>query len=212
MFKGIYTLIGGTALALQINKRNSEDLDFCKWSTNLRKDKPTIDWPKIEKELATIGSIDVRDVLDFYHVNFIVSGVKVSFIAKQENLSPVKKPVKILNNIIASDINSLGVMKVEVILRRREFRDYYDIYSILKEGHSLKELISGASNYSNHRLKSKDALNFLSNGKNFRLDSNFKLLNPVYKIDNQGIEDFIKAAIIKEYPIENTPNNIPFKK
>ena len=38
-----YTLIGGTALSLQINKRLSEDLDFCKWSTNLKKDKPTVD-------------------------------------------------------------------------------------------------------------------------------------------------------------------------
>ena len=38
-----YTLIGGTALALQINKRKSDDLDFCKWSASLRNDKPTVD-------------------------------------------------------------------------------------------------------------------------------------------------------------------------
>ena len=206
-----YTLIGGTALSLQINKRKSEDMDFCKWSTHLRNDKPTVDWPEIEKELSAIGAIDVRDVLGFDHVNFVVSGVKISFIAKQENLSPVKVPVKILNNIIAADIAALGVMKVEVILRRSEFRDYYDIYSILKEGFSLNELVTGASNYSNHRLKVKDALNFLSDGKKFRLDNNFNLLIPYYKIDNHGIEDFIKVAIKKEYPIEHTTNNKPFK-
>ena len=40
-----YTLIGGTALSTQIGKRLSEDLDFCKWSTNLKTDKPTVDWP-----------------------------------------------------------------------------------------------------------------------------------------------------------------------
>ena len=40
-----YTLIGGSALSLQIGKRLSEDLDFCKWSINLKTDKPTIDWP-----------------------------------------------------------------------------------------------------------------------------------------------------------------------
>ena len=33
-----FLLIGGTALSLQIAKRQSEDLDFCKWSTNLKKD------------------------------------------------------------------------------------------------------------------------------------------------------------------------------
>jgi hypothetical protein len=29
-----YTLIGGTALSLQIANRLSEDLDFCKWSVD----------------------------------------------------------------------------------------------------------------------------------------------------------------------------------
>jgi hypothetical protein len=196
-----YTLIGGTALSLQINKRLSEDLDFCKWSVNLKKDKPTVDWPKIEKELATVGTIDSRDVLGFDQVNFVVSGVKVSFITKQDNLSPVKHPVKILQNIIAADIDALGAMKVEVILRRSEFRDYYDIYSILKEGRLLKELVTGASKYSNHLLKSRDALIFLSDGRKFRMNSTFHLLKPFYKIDNLGIEDYIKDAIKKEYPL-----------
>ena len=194
-----YTLIGGTALSLQINKRLSEDLDFCRWTINIKKDKPTVDWPRIEKELTSIGTIDTLDVLGFDQVNFIVSGVKLSFITKQENLSPVKNPVKILNNLIAADIDALGMMKVELILRRSEFRDYYDIYSILKEGRSLKEIVSGASSYSNHRLKSRDALNFLSNGKKYKIKSNFQLLKPVYQIDSQGIEDYIKAIIKKEY-------------
>lgn len=38
-----YTLIGGTALALQIGKRLSEDLDFCKWTSNIKKEKPVVD-------------------------------------------------------------------------------------------------------------------------------------------------------------------------
>jgi hypothetical protein len=129
-----YTLIGGTALSLQLGMRESEDLDFCIWSKNLRIDKPTVDWPFIEKELGTIGAIAVRDVLGFDQVNFVVDGVKISFIAKQRNPSPVKSPVTILNNVIAADIISIGAMKVELILRRSDFRDYYDIYSILSMG------------------------------------------------------------------------------
>lgn len=49
-----YTLIGGTAISLQIVKRLSEDLDFCKWSTNHKTDKPTVDWPQIKKELDSL--------------------------------------------------------------------------------------------------------------------------------------------------------------
>lgn len=108
-----YTLIGGTAISLQIGKRLSEDLDFCRWSTNLKKDKPTVDWPQIKKELETIGKIDKLDVLGFDQVNFVVNNIKISFFTKQENLSPVKNLVPVLNNVKAADLDSLGSMKVE---------------------------------------------------------------------------------------------------
>ncbi len=196
-----YLLIGGTALAMQIHKRKSEDLDFCKWSQNLKRDKPTVDWPQIEKELKAVGKIDSRDILGFDQVNFVVNSVKISFITKQKNLSPVKNPVNILNNIRAADLTSIGAMKVELILRRSEFRDYYDIYSILREGISLRELVSAASKYSNHLLKTRDALSFLSNGNNYKKNKNFDLLEPVYDIDHNGIEEYIKFEISKEYSI-----------
>jgi len=194
-----YVLVGGTALSVQINKRKSEDLDFCIWSKKLRKDKPTVNWPVIERELETVGNIESRDILGFDQVNFVVKGVRITFVAKQENLSPVKNPVAILNNIFAADIYAIGAMKTELILRRSEFRDYYDIYSILKEGVPLKDIVSGAVKYSNHRLKTRDALAFLSNGSNFRPDKGFALLEPVYDIDHKGIEEYIKTLIRKEY-------------
>jgi hypothetical protein len=194
-----YTLIGGTAISLQIGKRLSEDLDFCKWSTNLKKDKPTVDWPQIKKELETIGKIEKLDILGFDQVNFVVANVKISFIAKQENLSPVNEPVPILNNIKAADLDSLGTMKVELVLRRSNFKDYYDIYSLLKEGLSLKTIVEGAAIYSNHTLKTRDALSFLSNGSNYKKGKDFELLNPVYDITNHAIEDLIRSIIKKEY-------------
>jgi len=196
-----YTLIGGTALSMQIGKRLSEDLDFCKWSVNLKTDIPTVDWPVIEKDLKTVGNIDSRNILGFDQVNFIVSGVKISFLTKQENLSPVKQTVPILNNIKAADLDSLGIMKVEVMLRRSEWRDYYDIYSLLKEGNSLKDMIDGAGIYSNHMLKSRDALNFLSNSNNYKKEKDFNLLKPAYTIESRDIEELIKSIIKKEYII-----------
>jgi hypothetical protein len=196
-----YTLVGGTALSIQIGKRLSGDLDFCKWSTNLKTDKPIVDWPTIERELKTLGNIDSRDILGFDQVNFIVNGVKISFLAKQENFSPVKNTVPILNNIKVADLDSLAVMKVEVMLRRSEWRDYYDIYSLLKEGISLKAMIDGAGIYSNHRLKSRDALNFLSNSDNYKNENDFHLLKPAYNIKGKAIEEFIKSIIKKEYII-----------
>jgi len=196
-----YTLIGGTAISLQIGKRLSEDLDFCKWSTNLKKDKPTVDLPQIQKELETVGKIDKSDVLGFDQVNFVVNNVKLSFLTKQENLSPVKTHVPILNNIKAADLDSLGSMKVELVLRRSNFRDYYDIYSLLKEGLSLKKMVEGAVLYSNHTLKTRDALSFLANGSNYKKGKDFELMKPFYDITNKTIEDLIKSIIKKDYPL-----------
>lgn len=194
-----FTLIGGTALSLQINKRLSEDLDFCIWSKNLKTDKPTVDWPLLEKELKTIGNIEAINILGFDQVNFKVNGVKLSFITKQNNLSPVTNPVKILNNIKAADIVAIGVMKIELILRRSEYKDYYDIYSILKEGKSLRGLLTEASKYSNRLLKTRDALQFLMNGANFKSDANFHLLKPKYLVESIEIQNFIKDKFEKEF-------------
>lgn len=60
-------------------------------------------------------------------------------------------------------------------------------------------MIDGASLYSNRRLKTKDALNFLSNGNNYKKDKDFHLLKPVYDVDSRTIEELVKSEIKKEY-------------
>ena len=125
-----YLLVGGTALTLQINTRQSEDLDFMRWRTS-KTEKMEVAWFQIEKELATIGEIQHKYILDINHVEYLVSGVKFSFYACPK-YSPVVTPVNFLNNLKITDVKSIGAMKMEVMLRRSNFRDYYDIYSILK--------------------------------------------------------------------------------
>lgn len=120
-----YTLVGGTALSLQLNTRLSEDLDFMSWRTN-KNEKCEVDWPQIKKELLTIGQIEHVDILDIDHVEFVVDGVKLSFYANPST-SPLQKRIHLLNNIYVADPTSIGAMKMEVMLRRTKFRDYYDI-------------------------------------------------------------------------------------
>ena len=87
-------------------------------------------------------------------------------------------------------------MKMEVMLRRSNFRDYYDIYSILKSGVSINDLISLALNYSGHRLKSKNLLAILTNGNRFVRDAHFEQLEPVYTVTAQEIESYIKHCLL----------------
>ena len=112
-----FVLVGGTALSLQINKRQSEDLDF---------------------------------------------------------------------------ITSIGAMKMEAMLRRSKFRDYYDIYSILNEGVDIQEMINMALEHSGHFLKRKNLLAILTDGERFRKDKAFMQLNPVYDVTSYDIQEYIK--------------------
>lgn len=189
-----YLLVGGTALSLQIATRQSEDLDFMKWRT-CKTEKMEVAWFQIEKELATIGEIQHKDILDIDHVEFLVSGVKFSFYACPK-YSPVNNPVNYLNNIRLADVRSIGAMKMEVMLRRSNFRDYYDIFSILKSGMSINDLISLALSYSGHKLKSKNLLAMLTNSNRFTRDAGFDQLQPVYSVTAQEIEEFIKSSLL----------------
>lgn len=53
---------------------------------------------------------------------------------------PSMKRIPYLNNLYLADIESIGAMKMEAMLRRAKFRDYYDIYSILKEGGDINKI------------------------------------------------------------------------
>ena len=189
-----YLLVGGTALSLQMGTRQSEDLDFMKWRTS-KTEKMEVAWYQIEKELAAIGDTQHKNILDIDHVEYLVSGVKFSFYACTK-YSPVSMPVEYLNNLRLADVKSIGAMKMEVLLRRSNFRDYYDIYSILKSGVPINDLVSLALTYSGHKLKSKNLLAMLTNGSRFTRDSHFEQLAPTYAVTAQEIEDYIKSCLL----------------
>jgi hypothetical protein len=191
-----YVLVGGTALSLQLHCRESEDLDFMSWRKS-RNEKREVNWPQIQKELASIGTIEKCDILDIDHVEFVVNGVKLSFYANP-NYSPLKEKVEYLNNIVLADKTSIGAMKMEVMLRRSQFRDYYDIYSLLEAGEDINEMISIALKYSGHRLKSKNLIAMLTRSDRFSPDNRFAALNPLYQITPKEIEQRIIAALTEE--------------
>lgn len=188
-----YILCGGTALAMQLGHRKSEDLDFMMWRKS-RTEKPEVEWRAIEKELnEKIGKIESFNMLGFDQVEFLVCGVKFSFYVS-ENLCPVSSPVQYSGNIRIADIVSIMAMKMEVMLRRMKFRDYYDIYSILKAGYDIKSGIELALKYSRHRLSVKNLVIMLLSGR-FVTDDNFLQLDPIYDVTKDEIRDYILFAL-----------------
>ncbi len=79
-----------------------------------------------KNELATIGNVQNMNLMDIYHVEFVVTDVKFSFYACSR-YSPVTAPIDFSCNLRLADIHAIGAMKKEVMLRRSNLRDYYDI-------------------------------------------------------------------------------------
>ena len=191
-----FVLVGGTALSLQLNLRQSEDLDFMRWKQS-PKDKLEVGISGIKRELESIGRIESMEIGDFNFVEFVVEGVKLSFYATPRKAIPSMQVIPFKNNLQLADIKSIGAMKMEAMLRRSKFRDYYDIYSILKQGVDFEEMIEMALEHSGHLLKRKNLLAILTNGERFKKDKSFLALNPVYDISPIDIQEYIKEKLLE---------------
>ena len=144
-----YTLVGGTALSLQINTRISEDLNFCVWQDRIGEKLYEVKWAIIEQFLADKFKNVSKDLLDLQQVNYLVDGVKLTFFVREKVNSRHLHDQNLFNNIQYATVESIGAMKIELLQRRNIYRDYYDIYSILKQGLSINKLIDLAIEYSN---------------------------------------------------------------
>ena len=88
-------------------------------------------------------------------------------------------------------------------MRRSAFRDYYDIYSILREGVGLEQLIPKAIEHSGFRLKTKNLISILSNGYFFRKDEDFSTLHPIYDVSSADIELYIRSLLSKQQKLDD---------
>ena len=189
-----YILMGGTALALQLNHRLSEDLDFCRWH-NTKKERLKVDWHNIQQQLSTVGDTKIV-LLDATQCDFLVDEVRITFLDDNKFKQPQElQKIPYLNNIYIADIETIAVMKLEVMTHRNQFRDYYDIYSILKSGVSLNRILTKTGVYTFHNLRTRDMLSLLVNAEKPPLDKNFAAMSPIYDISFEEIKQFLVEKV-----------------
>lgn len=199
-----FHLCGGTGIALQLNHRFSEDLDFELLTVQGKSEKEKkMDREKIFDELKTeFGSFSKGKTMTDDHFDCTVGdGVKLSFYKPRYKV-PVLNEVNILNNIKTVSLQDALGMKLYVINVRSKFRDYYDIYSLLKEGYSLKDGIQYALSFSRHDILSKNLMSKLVIKEDFDgIDAEgryrFVDLKPKYEADPSKICAYIEAELSK---------------
>ena len=153
-----FVLIGGTALALQINHRRSNDLDF--WFPSKELSKRTIGAivtqlrdAGFDVQQATPasrisqGRINGIDVLK-YGQDFAIDNVKVTFFARLDSVYKAFQDLPQLNlpGVSFSLMSQDGIfaMKSHLIHERIRSRDLYDLMTFMQRGKTLEEALRQA--------------------------------------------------------------------
>lgn len=127
-FLNKYVLVGGSALALHLCHRKSEDLNFFTYEDNFNK-KEILDFIKSFESKEIINQTNEQ-------IDLLLDGVKVTFFnAKWKFLEPSK-----ISRFNLASIEQIATMKVNVLFLRAKYRDYYDLYFLAKECVSLRDI------------------------------------------------------------------------
>lgn len=180
-FLSNYCLVGGSALALYLCHRKSEDLDFFTYADSF-------DRQEILSYIERFGYYEVlndnQDQLDL-----LLDGVKVTFFnAKWDFLRPVlPQPLNI------ASLESIAAMKTNVLFVRAKYRDYYDLYFLAKKVMGLSEIF--------------DCAKPIVGGLTFKLfsiallyiddidDDNIARLDPVEELSKKAIRSFFEEQL-----------------
>lgn len=123
-----FYLSGGTALALQLGHRESEDLDFF----NQKSFEPL----KIQQALEEIGQLEEVQIAEGT-LNLYLKGVPLQFLYYPYQL--LKSLIR-WQGINLSSVLDIACTKLQTISSRGAKKDFIDLYVILKD-YSLKTLL-----------------------------------------------------------------------
>ena len=178
-FSGVGVLGGGTALALQIGHRISFDFDIFTYELP----SPYL-WTKAKK---VFGSSLYRTKDEEYQLDVLTNeGVNITFF--NDDYKQLFEPVP--NDYFdLMDIRDIASNKAFTVGRRPKWRDYVDIYFILKNNHlTMPELISIANKKFGNGFSEKLFIEQLTYWGDIT-DFDIKYLRD--EIDTKTVQDFL---------------------
>lgn len=133
-FRREYYLVGGTAIALYLGHRRSIDFDLFKFSTINHK-----------RNLDKISNSDfsytvTRRVAE--QMNLVVNDVKVTFFQYPFTINATNK---LENYFRLPSLLQLAAMKAYALGRRSKWKDYVDLYFLLREHFTIEDITTEAN-------------------------------------------------------------------
>lgn len=182
LFKKEYYLVGGTAIALHIGHRESIDFDLFK-EKNIRKKDVFNKFKNTDYKVS---------FADYNQVNMLSNGVKITFFS-----FPYQIPHSLWfeNYLKMPDLLTLAAMKAFALGRRAKWKDYVDLYFIIKYHFSIKEINKKAEELFKEEFITKQFIAQLGYFKGINYDEEVTYLIPNPPTE-QEIQDFLITVSI----------------
>jgi hypothetical protein len=142
-----FVLYGGTALALQLGHRTSDDFDF--FSSD------GFDAGRLQSHLTFFRGVDANDPNAWVHrkrdnlegyVERRGGTVKIAFFGGLSNLRRVEDPRRLIGSRVRiASLVDLAGMKMRVIQMRGSWKDYIDIHALAAHGIDIATGLAAAS-------------------------------------------------------------------
>jgi len=176
-FSSDFGLVGGTAIALQIGHRSSIDFDLFTRST--------LNHDRIRKEIRDFYEIKSILVEEPNELTLVVEGVKITFLNYPFEIN---YSVGFEDVIKMPDVLTLSAMKAFALGKRAKWKDYVDLFFILKI-YGISEIVN----------KTKSMFGSEFNERLFREQlSYFDDIDYTEKIDYVG-ENYVSDDEIKRF-------------
>ncbi len=132
-FSRRFGLVGGTAIALHIGHRESIDFDLF-----TLKNKPFVN-SELRRKILESKNIDRTIVNKLGEFTLIINSVKFTFYHYEYEQVEFNEA---LDDIIKMpDLLTLAAMKAHALGQRAKWKDYVDLYFIIKDFYSIDEII-----------------------------------------------------------------------
>jgi len=186
-FSNDYYLVGGTAIALHIGHRRSIDFDLFTEGDIKRK--------SIRNMIKKSGFVVEKLLYEaFDQIHLIVNSVKITFFSFPQ---VIIHPIDFDGIIGIPTLLDLAAMKTYALGGRAKWKDYVDLYFILKDHHSLAEISIRAADifgsYFNEKLL-REQLCFFDD-----IDYSEKVEYVCEEINDQQIRDVLSDIAITKF-------------
>ncbi len=182
-----YYLVGGTAIAFHIGHRASIDFDLFT--------AQKINATAIKNNVLKTGFQSHIIVQKTDQIHFILNGVKLTYF---EFPFRIDAPVFYKNTFKIPSLLTLAAMKAFALGGRGKWKDYVDLYFIIKDHHSILEICAHAKIIFTDVFNPVLFIKQLTYFDDISFEEQVEFM-PGFEVDEQVVKDFLIDVALKDF-------------